>query len=104
MRKIFTKEEIDKWDSIDWQWAEDNYLKDIEEENKKFDILRLYIRPEFYFKENENNNSKNEEIVVADKNINQIAKDKGIKNTEFVISNINEKSVFDDEIPIIMEE
>ncbi len=68
-------------------------------------MLKFYIRPDYYFKENElNNDDKNKEIVIVDKNINQIAKDKGIKNAEFVISNINEGSVFDDEIPIIMEE
>lgn len=109
MRKIFSKEEIDKWDSFDYRWAKDNYIKDIEEEHKKIkdiiNTLKLYIRPEYFFEEQKlNDNSKNKEIIVSDKNINQTAKEQGIKNVEFVISNINNNSVFDDEIPIIMEE
>lgn len=109
MRKIFSKEEIDKWDSFDYRWAKDNYIKDIEEEHKKIkdiiNTLKLYIRPEYFFEEQKlNNNIENKEIVVTDKNVNQIAKKQGIKNVEFVISNINDNSVFDDEIPIIMEE
>ena len=55
-------------------------------------------------KDNKDNKQKQNEIIYKDKEINKIAKDTGIKNTEFVISNINENSVFDDEIPIIMEE
>lgn len=109
MRKIFSKEEIDKWDSFDYRWAKDNYIKDIKEEHKKIkdiiNTLKLYIRPEYFFEEQKlNDNSKNKEIIVSDKNINQTAKEQGIKNVEFVISNINNNSVFDDEIPIIMEE
>lgn len=109
MRKIFPKEEIDKWDSFDYRWAKDNYIKDIEEEHKKIkdiiNTLKLYIRPEYFFEEQQlNDNSKNKEIIVPDKNVNQVAKEQGIKNVEFVISNINNNSVFDDEIPIIMEE
>lgn len=109
MRKIFSKEEIDKWDSLDYRWAKDNYIKDIEEEHKKIkdiiNTLKLYIRPKYFFEEQKlNDNSKNKEIIVSDKNINQTAKEQGIKNVEFVISNINNNSVFDDEIPIIMEE
>ena len=110
MRKIFSKEEIDKWDSFDYRWARDNYIKDIEEEHKKIkdiiNTLKLYIRPEYYFEEHNLNNKdiKNNEIVVSDKNINKVAKEQGIKDAEFVISNINNNSVFDDEIPIIMEE
>lgn len=109
MRKIFSKEEIDKWDSFDYQWARDNYIKDIEEEHKKIkdiiDTLKLYIRPEYYFEENKLNDSikNNKEIVIPDKNINEVAKKQGITNVEFVVSNINNNSVFDDEIPIIME-
>lgn len=109
MRKIFPKEEIDKWDSFDYRWAKDNYIKDIEEEHKKIkdiiNTLKLYIRPEYFFEEQKlNDNNKNKEIIVPDKNVNQVAKKQGIKNVEFVISNINNNSVFDDEIPIIMEE
>lgn len=109
MRKIFSKEEIDKWDSFDYRWAKDNYIKDIEEEHKKIkdiiNALKLYIRPELFIEEQQlNDNSKNKEVIVPDKNVNQVAKEQGIKNVEFVISNINNNSVFDDEIPIIMEE
>lgn len=50
------------------------------------------------------NKEDKKEVVIKDKQINKIAEKQGIKNAEFVVSNVNNSSVFDDEIPIIMEE
>jgi len=73
--------------------------------NYIIDSLKFYINPKIYIEEKGiDKKEEQKEVVHSNKEINKIAEEKGIKNTEFVISNINNSSVFDDEIPIIMEE
>lgn len=83
-------------------------VQDNKEEDDKLnyiiDSLKFYINPKMYVEEKGLDKKEQKEVVHSDKEINKIVEEKGIKNTEFVISNINNSSVFDDEIPIIMEE
>lgn len=84
-------------------------VQDNKEEDDKLNYiinsLKFYINPKMYVEEKGLDKKEGQkEVVHSDKEINKIVEEKGIKNTEFVISNINNSSVFDDEIPIIMEE
>lgn len=110
MRSKFSKEEIENWDSLDYQWAIENIQKDEEE---KFDMiknilefLKPYLNLELY-KAEQNKERENKLQNVKD---NQIIKEFNTSDTQFSIDSKGGDVFSDtidfveDEIPLILEE
>lgn len=109
MRSKFSKEEIENWDSLDYQWAIENIQKDEEE---KFDMiknilefLKPYLNLELY-KAEQNKERENKLQNIKD---NQVIKEFNTEDTQFSIDSKGGDVFSDtidfveDEIPLILE-
>lgn len=104
LRKMFSKEEIDSWDSIDWDWAFANLREDIKERQKLIEDIVEYIKPylnfDLYKWEHEKNTEKKMENSLDNK---AIQKEFNTDKVQFDLGTEG-GDVFDDNIPLIMEE
>lgn len=104
LRKIFSKEEIDSWDSEDWNWAFDNLREDRKEQldliKDVIDYIKPYLNMDLYKWENKKE-KENKARKAAD---NKVVQKYNTDKVEFEIDNSVGGDVFSDEIPIIMEQ
>lgn len=110
MRGRFSKEEIENWDSLDYQWAIENIQKDEEEKfnviKNILEFLKPYLNLELY-KAEQNIEKENKLQSIKD---NKIIKEFNTKDTQFSIDSkggdvFSDTIEFEeDEIPLILEE
>ena len=103
---MFGKEEIDGWDSLDWQYAIYNYLEDLKEEAEKSENLferdKPYMNLDLYRAEQKLKSEKQKHLKSFDKVLkDSLSKEEKI---DFELVESTEDNVFSEEIPIILEE
>ncbi len=111
MLKLFGKEEIENWDSLDWQYAIYNYLEDLKEESEKSEYIFERNKPYMnlgLFRAEQKMKTDNKKNSLKDlKSFNKVLQDslkEGEKIDFEIVESSNEDNVFSEEIPIILEE
>ena len=102
IRQIFSKEEVDNWGNLEYQWAIHNIQEDFKEKDE-FDERALERRKPWYSvelynhlknKEQEKNQEEQENKLLIQK----IMEQQGIDSNKFEIE------LVDEELPIVIEE
>lgn len=109
LRKNFSKEEIDSWSQIEWEWAIKNIQKDEEDKieliKSVFNFIKPYMNLDLYKAEQENKEQEKKQLVEDNKLIQQYNTDK----TQFFIGAkggdvFSDTIEFEEETPLILEE
>lgn len=102
IRQIFSKEEVDNWGNLEYQWAIHNIQEDFKEKDE-FDERALERRKPWYSVElynhlNKKEQEKNQEEQENKLLIQKIMEQQGIDSNKFEIE------LVDEELPIVIEE
>lgn len=103
LRKIFSKEEIDSWSSIDYDWAIWNLQEDFKEEDE-FDDRQLEKRKPWYSIELFNHIHKVEEQKKSEEQENKLLIQKLMEKQGLKSDNYEIELVEEEDIPTIIEE
>ena len=103
LRKIFSKEEIDNFSDIDYQWAIWNLQEDLKEEDE-FDDRQLEKRKPWYSIELFNHIHKVEEQKKAEEQENKLLIQKLMEKQGIDSNNYEIELVEEEDIPTVIEE
>ena len=103
LRKIFTKEEIDNWSQIDYDWAIWNLQEDFKE-NDEFDDRQLEKRKPWYSIELFNHIHKVEEQKKSEEQENKLLIQKLMEKQGIDSNNYEIELVEEEDIPTVIEE
>lgn len=103
LRKIFTKEEIDNWSQIDYDWAIWNLQEDLKEEDE-FDDRQLEKRKPWYSIELFKHIHEVEEQKKSEEQENKLLIQKLMEKQGIDSNNYEIELVEDEDIPTVIEE
>lgn len=103
LRKIFSKEEIDSWADIDWQWAIYNLQEDLNEaeeaDNRALEKRKPWYSIELYNHLNKKEQEKQQETEENKLLIQKLIEQQGIDSDKYQIELVEEE-----DIPTVIEE